>query len=53
MRWRCVDTLRDYAQLWIDDKALNQPIRRDSTTLNVELGFYSFSEAAAAWQAIR
>jgi len=48
-----VDTVTDYAQLWIDDKALNQPIRRNLTTLSVELGFDSFSDAAAAWQAIK
>jgi len=48
-----VDTLTGYAQLWIDDKAPNQPIRRNGATLNAELGFSLFSEAVAAWQAIR
>ena len=48
-----VDAVTEYAQLWIDDKAPNQPMRRNWGTLNVELGFGSFSEAAAAWQTIQ
>lgn len=48
-----VDTLTEYAQLWIDDKAPNQPIRRNGDTLKVELGFDLFSEAIAAWQTIK
>jgi len=46
------DLLTEYARLWIDDKALNQPIRRNGDTLKAELGFDLFSEAIAAWEAI-
>jgi hypothetical protein len=48
-----VNTLTEYAQLWIDNVAPNQPIRKNGTTLEAELGFGWFKEAVAAWQTIR
>lgn len=47
------ELLTEYAQLWLDDKALNQPIRKNGDTGEVELGFEKFSEAVEAWQTIK
>jgi hypothetical protein len=48
-----VDAISDYAELWLQDQALNQPIRMNGDTLKRELGQSSFSAAKAAWQAIK
>jgi len=43
-----VDAITQYADLWMNDQALNQPIRMDSQ-LNCELGQDKFSAAREAW----
>jgi hypothetical protein len=43
----------DYADLWLNDVAPNQPIRKDGDTLKLELGQATFSEAKAAWDAVK
>ena len=48
-----VDAIEKYAELWLADKALNQPIRVSGKTREKELGQDLFSEAKAAWEAIR
>jgi len=47
-----IDYIADYADLWIADGALNQPIRMHSDTLTLELGDGVFSAARARWGAI-
>ena len=48
-----VDAIAGYAELWIQDKAPNQPIRMNSDTLKTELGDDRFSGARASWNAIK
>jgi Patatin-like phospholipase len=48
-----VQAIADYADLWLNDAAPNQPIRMDGDTLQRELGQTTFSAARAAWNAIR
>ena len=47
-----VEAISDYAVLWLDDTAPNQPIRINGEDLSCELGQSKFSSALAAWQAI-
>jgi hypothetical protein len=42
-----------YADYWLAGQAPNQPIRMDSDTLAVELGYGRYADALAAWRAIR
>ncbi len=42
-----------YAEDWLQDLAPNQPLRMEGDTLRVEVGYGRFSEALAAWRAIR
>lgn len=48
-----VDAITRYADLWLQDKAPNQPIRMDGDTLKRELGQSKYSEAKTAWTAIK
>jgi hypothetical protein len=48
-----VDRIASYADLWLRDAAPNQPIRMNGVTLAKELGQAKFSEARAAWEAIK
>jgi hypothetical protein len=43
----------DYADMWLQDAAPNQPIRKDGDSLKCELGQEKFSEAKAAWDAVK
>ena len=44
--------IQKLAKLWLEDSARNQPIRMDGN-LNRELGQNSYSQAKAAWLAVR
>ena len=48
-----VNAISQYADLWLADVALNQPIRMNGTTRTPELGQDKFSAAKAAWLAIQ
>ncbi|HEX3153565.1 MAG TPA: patatin-like phospholipase family protein [Candidatus Angelobacter sp.] len=48
-----VDAITRYADLWLQNKAPNQPIRMDRNTLKAELGQETYSAAKAAWAAIK
>jgi hypothetical protein len=48
-----VDAISRYADLWLQDLALNQPIRMDSDTLTLELGQATFTAAKNSWNAIK
>lgn len=48
-----VEAIVNYTNLWIQDKAPNQPIRMNGDTLKVEVGSPLFSSALAAWNAIK
>ena len=48
-----VDAIADYAELWLQGRAPNQPIRMDTKTLAAELGYSWFQEAVAAWKKIK
>lgn len=48
-----VDAISDYADLWLQGIAPNQPIRMNGDTLEPELGQSTFRRAQAAWQAIK
>jgi hypothetical protein len=41
------------ALLWLQNHVRNQPLRIDGDTLENELGYESFADAAAAWAAIK
>jgi hypothetical protein len=41
-----------FADLWVNDQVLNQPIRMDADTLKCELGQDTFSAALEAWRKI-
>ena len=47
-----VDAIAKNADLWLQDKAMNQPIRMDRSTLTKELGQDRDGEAKAVWLAI-
>jgi len=47
-----VDAITQYADLWLNDEALNQPIRMNGDLLKCELGHDTFTAAAAAWKKI-
>ena|SRR5438128_9571089 len=48
-----VDAIAAYADLWLLNKAPNQPIRMNRDTLVPELGYARFPDAAAAWQSLK
>jgi len=48
-----VDAISQYADAWIGNKAPNQPIRMDGSTLAAEIGYDSFGKALQAWNTIR
>jgi hypothetical protein len=48
-----VDAISQYADLWLQGEAPNQPIRMDGDTLKPELGQSTFQGAAAAWGAVK
>lgn len=43
----------DFADLWLKGSVSNQPIRMDWDTLTCEVGYPSFAQACAAWNAVR
>ena len=45
--------ITDYADLWLNDVAPNQPIRMNGDRLKLELGQDRFSQALAAWNAVK
>lgn len=44
--------LREYADLWLQSKVLNQPIRMTSN-LEVEFGYGAFHNSEVVWQKIK
>jgi hypothetical protein len=48
-----INAIAAYAELWLADKAPNQPIRLDGATLQPEIGYATFGAALRAWKAIR
>ncbi len=48
-----VDSIAHYADLWVQDRTRNQPVRMDGDSLDCEIGQPRFGAAKAAWQAIR
>jgi len=48
-----VASIVNYTDLWLQDKAPNQPIRMDGDTLEPRVGKARFSEALAAWNSIK
>jgi patatin-like phospholipase len=48
-----VDAITRYADLWLQNKAPNQPIRMNRDTLRAEIGQDTYSAAKAAWAAIK
>ncbi len=48
-----VDAITRYADLWLQNKAPNQPIRMDRDTLKLELGQSTYGDAKVAWNAIK
>lgn len=47
-----VAAIESYCDLWLADRAPNQPIRMDSATLEPEIGQARFSQAKDAWEKI-
>lgn len=47
-----VAAISRFADLWLDGKVPNQPIRMNSDTLKREIGYDSFAAASQAWNAI-
>jgi hypothetical protein len=45
--------IRRCADYWLQGLAPNQPIRMNGDTLAIELGYGSFQEGRAAWEAIK
>ena len=45
-----VDAIGAFADLWLNGTVTNQPIRMNGDTLEPELGYGSFQDAAAAWR---
>ena len=50
---KAIDAIARYAELWIESKAPNQPIRMNGDDLTPELGDPWFKDALASWQAVR
>jgi len=48
-----VNAIAAFADLWLQNHVRNQPIRINGDTLECELGYESFADAAAAWAAIK
>jgi hypothetical protein len=48
-----VDAIAAYADLWLQSKVPNQPIRMNGDTLKLELGSAWFQDAVAAWNKIK
>ena len=48
-----VEAILNYTNLWLEDKAPNQPIRMEGDSLKLEIGQPTFSGAVAAWKAIQ
>jgi uncharacterized protein len=48
-----VDAIAEYADLWLQGKAPNQPIRMNGDTLKLELGYERFQDAAVAWKSVK
>ena len=48
-----VDAISEYADLWLKNAVLNQPIRMNADTLQCELGQSTFEAARAAWERIK
>lgn len=51
-QWQ-VKAITKYADLWIKNVALNQPIRMNGKTFKPELGQDRFKDAVAAWNSIK
>ena len=47
-----VDAISAFAELWLQDKVSNQPIRMNGDNLQLELGCKSFHDAVVAWNTI-
>jgi hypothetical protein len=48
-----VDAISQYASLWLQSLAPNQPIRMHGSTRAPEVGQATFGDALAAWLAIK
>jgi hypothetical protein len=48
-----VNAIANYADLWVQNLAPNQPIRMNGDTLHLELGQTTFQNAVDAWNAIK
>ena len=48
-----VEAIEKYADLWLNDRARNQPIRTNGKTFKPEVGQGRFSEAREAWNQIK
>ncbi|MBI1777777.1 MAG: patatin-like phospholipase family protein [Proteobacteria bacterium] len=48
-----VDAIAAFADLWIGGNVSNQPLRMHRDSLAPELGYGSFQEAVAAWNAVK
>jgi hypothetical protein len=48
-----VDAIADYAQLWLQSAAPNQPIRMNADDLTLEVGHAWFQDALAWWKKIK
>ena len=48
-----VDLIGSFADSWIRDEVMNQPIRMDSDTLQKEIGSTTFGDAVRSWQMLR
>ena len=48
-----VDAIARYADLWVQNRAPNQPIRMNGNTLTPELGQTTFQNASVAWNTIK
>jgi len=48
-----VETIANYADLWLKGQAPNQPVRMDGDSLTCEIGQSTFSAARAAWDAVK
>jgi hypothetical protein len=48
-----VNAISNFADLWLKGQVSNQPIRMNGDTLQPELGYQSFQEAATAWRTLK
>jgi uncharacterized protein len=48
-----VDAIAAFAELWVKGSVSNQPIRMNGDTLELELGYGTFGDAAAAWEKLK